>query len=187
MIYAIVRMYANAEQAQRAVEKLEACGLSREQCRINLVTSSSAATVEGLVGAITAGLVLKAHAQVYAQGVAQGRALVSLHAPFGTGRIYEEILDELGPVDSGVADDAAPPAWDDAAPFSSAFGWPVISKPNPYLFMGLPAILRSGATTSAALGLAELTSSDLAIFGTPALSRNPAPFSSLLHMPVLKS
>jgi len=187
MIYAIVRMYATAAEAAAALAKLESCGLSREENRLNLVTAASAASADGLVGAITAGLVLKAHARIYAQGILSGRALVSLHAPFGTGRIYEDMLDALNPVDSGVREEPRPPAWDDAAPFSSAFGWPVILQPSPYQFMGLPAILRSGATTSSWLGLGELADTDMAVFGAPTLSRNPAPFSAMLHLPVIKS
>ncbi len=184
MIYATVRMYATAAEATHAFSLLEARGLTREDNKINLVTPASAGTPEGIVAAITTGLVLRAHARIYAQGIAHGRSLVSLVAPFGAGRMYEELLDALHPVDSGVAEERDALVWEDAAPFSSAFGFPVLSRPNPYMFMGLSAILRSGRTTSAALGIGELASHDLAVFGTPRLSRNPAPFSGLFRLPL---
>jgi hypothetical protein len=178
-------MYATAAEAGRAFALLEERGLTREDNKINLVTPATAGTAEGLVAAVKQGLVLAADAQVYAQGIQRGLSLVSLVAPFGAGRMYEELLDELHPVDSGVVEPHEALIWDDAAPFSSAFGWPVISPPSPYRFMGLPAIAASGRTTSACLGLAELTSPHLAVFGTPQLSRNPAPFSGLFRLPLL--
>jgi hypothetical protein len=187
MIFATVRMYATAAEASKAFALLEDRGLTREDNKINIVTPGAGSTPDAVVAAITAGLVPKADARVYAQGIARGHALVSLVAPFGAGRMYEDLLDELGPVDSGVTPEHDGPVWDDAAPFSSMFGWPAISKPNPYLFMGLPAIVRSGRTTSDWLGLPELASNDFTVFGSPKLSRNPAPFSGLFRLPLLKS
>jgi len=185
MIYATVRMYATPAEASKAFALLEDRGLTREDNKINLVTPATASSADGLVAAIKLGLVLAADAKVYAQGIQRGLSLVSLVAPFGAGRMYEELLDELHPVDSGVVEPHEGVHWDDAAPFSSSFGWPVLSKPSPYLFMGLPAIDKSGATTSACLGISELSSPHLAVFGTPNLSRNPAPFSGLFRLPLL--
>jgi len=184
MIYPQVRMYATAEQAQAAVASVAGYGLAPD-C-ITLVTPATAATAAGLADAIARAKVLKADAKIYAQGVLAGKALVVVDAPFGTGSIYADVLDAAGPVDSGVPEPYWESGWDDAAPFSSALSLPVISKPSPYLFMGLPALLRSGRTTCAALGLPELASSDMAVFGSPKLSRNPAPFSGLLHLPLLR-
>ena len=184
MIYATVRMYATAAEATHAFSLLEGRGLTREDNHINLVTPGSAGTPDGIVAAITSGLVRKAHARVYAQGIARGLSLVSLVAPFGAGRMYEELLDALHPVDSGIPEERESLVWEDAAPFSSAFGFPVLARPHPYKFMGLPAILRGGRTTSAALGMGELASHELSVFGTPRLSRNPAPFSSLFRLPL---
>jgi len=185
MIYAIVRLYANPADAAKAYALLEERGLTREDHFINLVTPTTPAG--SVVAAIKdGGRVLEADAKIYAQGVARGLSLVSVHAPFGAGRMYEELLDELNPVDSGIPEAHEEVQWEDAAPFSSAFGFPVLSKPNPYLFMGLPAVAKSGATTSAFLGLGELASSHLSVFGTPQISRNPGPFSGLFRLPLLK-
>jgi hypothetical protein len=178
-------MYATAAAAGRAFAQLEDRGLTREDNQINLVTPETAGSAEGLVAAIKQGLVLEADARVYAQGILRGHSLVSLMAPFGAGRMYEELLDALDPVDTGLAPPLPEPAWDDAAPLSSALGLPVILPPSPYQFMGLPAIIASGATTSAALGLGELARHDFTVFGTPRLSHDPAPFSALLHLPLL--
>jgi hypothetical protein len=183
MIYPIVRMYANEQDAVRAYTRLQACGLASEL--INLVTPARASSENAAVAAIAAGLVLKAHARVYAQGILRGNSLVSVSAPFGTGRTYEAMLDEFNPVDSGLTEDHGGPVWDEAAPFSSAFGMPVLSAPSRYSFLGLPAISRAGATTSSSFGLPELARSDFALFGTPGLSRNPAPFSSILKLRVI--
>lgn len=186
MIYATVRMYATAAQAGKAFALLEDRGLTRADNHINLVTPAAGSSADALVAAITAGLVAKADARVYAQGILRGHSLVSLIAPFGAGRMYEELLDELGPVDSGLAVPESAPAWDDAAPFSSALGLRAISPPSPYRFMGLPAILREGRTTSEVLGLPELANPHLAVFGVPQLSHNPGPFSALFRLPLLR-
>jgi len=187
MIYALVRLYATPDVAAKAYALLEEYELSKEENFINMVTPATATTVDGLAAAIRdGGRVLASDAKIYAQSVAAGNSLVSLHPPFGSGRIYEELLDELNPVESPVVDEIEKPVWDDAAPFSSGFGFPVISKPNNYLFMGLPAIAKSGATTSSFLGLGELTNPHLSVFGTPQISRNPGPFSGLFRLPLLK-
>jgi hypothetical protein len=177
-------MYATAEQAQAAVASVAGYGLASDA--ITLITPSTATTAAGLAAAIAKAKVLKSEAAVYAQGVLAGKSLVIVDAPFGAGSIYADVLDAAGPVDSGVPEPYWESGWDDAAPFSSALSIPVISKPSPYLFMGLPALLRSGRTTCAALGLPELASSDLAVFGRPNLSSNPAPFSGLFHLPLLR-
>jgi len=184
MIFPIVRMYASAQDARNAYAAVEKCGLSSDL--INLVTSETSTFEDGLVAAITKGMVLAADARIYARGVLLGKGLVSVNAPFGTGRAYEDLLDSFNPVDSGIAPDGPTLVWDDAAPFSSAFGFPILSKPSRYAFMGLPSNSRDSQTTSKSLGLPELASSDFSLFGSPKLSRNPAPFSKLLGLKVLR-
>lgn len=187
MIYALVRLYATHDVAAKAYALLEEYGLSKEENYINLVTPTSASSVDGLAAAIRdGGRVLASDAKVIAQSVAGGQYLVSLHPPFGSGRIYEDLLDDLGPVGNGVVEEREYLVWDEAAPFSSAFGFPVISKASPYQFMGLPAIAKSGATTSSWLGLGELADSNFSVFGTPRISSNPGPFSGLFKLPLLK-
>ena len=78
MIYATVRMYATADQAKKAFALLEDRGLNREDNKINIVTPGAASTPDGVVAAIVSGLVPKAHARIFAQGIARGHSLVSL-------------------------------------------------------------------------------------------------------------
>ncbi len=183
MILPIVRLYATAQQAEDAITKVRANGLPSSQ--INLVGPSTAASEDGLVSAIAKGNVLLAHAKVYAKKVKAGHFLVSVSAPGGTGRFYGGVLDASGPSDSGIQETFPGRAWEEAAPFSCAFGLPVLSKPSMYDFAGIGAIDHTGKTTSANWGLPEIASSSLAVFGRPKMSRNPAPFSSLFHIPVI--
>jgi hypothetical protein len=141
-----------------------------------------------VLSAIMAGYVLKAHARVYAQQVRQGCSLVSIQAPFGTGGIAEGLLDECGPVKSGVdTSDDSLPLWDDGAPFSSALSMPtLVDATAPFSrFWVLPTITRKGGTVTGSLGLPEISSSDSYLFGTPSLSRSPSPLSSMLGLPTL--
>ncbi len=186
MIYATVRMYSTVAEATRAYEMLEQRGLTRQDNRINLVTPASGATPQAIVAAIEVGLVPSAEAAVYAQAVQRGLSLVSLVPPFGTDGIYSRMLDKLNPVDVGVRRPRRMLQWDDAAPFSSALGLRAVSPPSPYRFMGLPANSGSGRTLSEVLGLPELTSSHFCLFGTPRIFSNPAPFSGLFNLPLLK-
>ncbi len=186
MIYAIVRMYSTVAEATQAYEMLEQRGLTRQENRINLVTPASAGTPQAALAAIEVGLVPRAEAVVYAQAIQRGLSLVSLVPPFGTDAVYSRLLDQLNPVDVGVRRTRSLLKWDDAAPFSSALGLNAVSPPSPYRLMGLPSNARSGRTLSELLGLPELASSHFSLFGTPKLSRNPAPFSGLFRLPVLK-
>jgi len=183
MILPIVRLYATAQQANDAIAKVRANGLPSSQ--INLVGPTSAATEDALAAAIAKGNVLNAHAKVYAKKVKAGHYLVSVIAPGGTGRLYGNVLDAAGPSDMGIQETFPGRVWEEAAPFSCAFGLPILSKPSIYDFAGIGAIDRTGKTTSAKWGLPEIASSRLAVFGTPGVSHNPSPFSSLFHIPVI--
>ena len=195
MLYPIVRLYANSQDAEAAVAKVLASGLPRE--RVNLVTPSSAASEDGIVRCIAAGLVLTAQARAYAPAVRGGQYLVSVSAPGGTGVMYTALLESCHPVGGGIGERTQGRQWEEAAPFSSIFGLPVISPPSPYDFLGFPAVDRTGRTTSSSWGLPEIASShfslfgnqdisqDFAIFGNPNVSGNPSPLSSLFHIPVI--
>jgi hypothetical protein len=184
MILPIVRIYDSATLAGEAVTRLLDAGLDSSQ--VNLVTPDTAATEETIAAAIASGMVLMAHAKQYAKAIKAGHSLVSVNAPFGTGRRYTEVMESCRPVAKGLDEEVAMAGWDEATPFSCAFGLPVLLPPSRYSFLGLPSLSRNGATTSASLGLAELASPDFMLFGTPKLSRNPAPFSSLFNLPVLR-
>jgi hypothetical protein len=193
----IVRMYASPEQAKLAVERLRRWGFEQEL--INLVTASStppanapasAASDDPVLSSILSGYVLKAHAKVYAAEVHQGRAMVAIRPPFGTGGIAEELMDECNPVKSAlVIEQRDPmPMWDEAAPFSSAFGLPVLVRATaPFsAFWVLPVVTRRLKSLGAALGIPEVIRSSWYLFGEPKLSRSATPLSSMLGLPLLK-
>lgn len=192
----IVRMYASPEHAKRAIEKLRRWGFEQEL--ITLVTASStppanapasAASDDPVLSAILSAYVLKAHAKVYAAEVRQGRALVAISPPFGTGGIAAQFLDESDPVQSSlvIEPEDPMPLWDDAAPFSSSFRLPVLVRATaPFsAFWVLPVITRRFRSLSAALGLPELKRSSSYVFGEPSLARSSTPFSSALGLPLL--
>jgi hypothetical protein len=217
MIDPIVRMYETEEQARGAVSKLKSQGLPQD--RIVVVTPEAGGeegSFEAIASAIMAGHVLRGQARVYAESVQAGRSLVVVRAPFGTGTRVNYLLDRFGPVETGAK--VAPkrsPAWDEAAPLSSALQIPPLSRPRSAPFsdlFGWPALSR-GRTFQAKY--AELTSPDWTFsarlglrllsrkskpwaslrgksgpawtrsFGLPLLSANPAPLSARLNMHLL--
>lgn len=187
MIYPIVRMYATAQQAAVAVDKLRTWGFPADA--ISVVGPAAASdTPQTIDKALMAAYVPGAETDPYIKGVLDGHSVVVVRAPFGLGGIATEYLISAGPVDSGLNSFEPLPAWDDAAPLSSALHIPVLTgrSASPY---STPCLLtRNGGTVGAALGLPELTDAGTPTtegFGMPMLSDNPAPLSSLLHLPVL--
>jgi hypothetical protein len=192
MILPIVRLFDSAAKASAALAKLADWGFLDSD--ISVVSPSgtghtaAASGEDPIVSQITSAMVLRSHARTLANGVRRGGTLVIVRAPFGTGGIAANILDRAGPVDSGVPDAAArKPAWDDAAPLSSALWAPTLvdSDDSFSRFWGLPLLTRWQRTLCSALGMGELASPDFSLFGTPALTRNPSPLSSTLGLPVL--
>jgi len=194
--YPIVRMYAAPEQAELAVAALKSRGFEQEW--INLVTASSkppanapasAASDDPVLSSILAGYVLKAHAKVYAEEVRRGHALVSIQPRFGTGGMAEQLMDEYDPVESAlvIERDDALRLWDDAAPFSSTFGIPVLVRASaPFsAFWVLPVIVRRLKSLGGALGISEVTRASWYLFGEPQLSRSTTPLSSVIGLPLL--
>lgn len=187
MSQTISRMYETHEQAARAIAALEREGYSDS----HMVSGSLAgAAADDIVAAIIKGNVLKAHAQVYAQGIGQGRSLVTVHAAFGTAARAQRILHEHGPIDSGVSDTSSDVmAWDEATPMSCILQMPLlVREPAPFSrFWNLPVLTRGSCWLSSLLGLPLLTvaTPHTSSFGIPLLSRNPTPLSSLLKIPTL--
>jgi hypothetical protein len=192
----IVRMYASPEQAKRAVERLRHWGFEQEL--ISLVTASStpppnapasAASDDPVLSSILAAYVLKAHAKVYAAEVHQGRALVAIRPPFGTGGYAEEFMDDCDPVESALVIERGDsmPLWDEAAPFSSALGIPVLVRATaPFsAFWVLPVVTRKLKSLGAAVGIPEVIRSPWYLFGEPKLSHSGTPLSSMLGLPLL--
>jgi len=183
--YPIVRMYETEQQATHAYNKLRAWGFTDE---VTNLVASGVGSLPDILAAIMAGYVLRADAEIYAQGVHRGLALVSVRAPFGTGKYAAEILDRLDPVDSGVKEVINRGLiWDEDAPVSSALHLPTISHGaapfSNFWGLGVPMYRR---TLSGVLGIPELVDSESSLSrGMAHLSDNPAPLSSLLHIPLL--
>ena len=199
-MHTITRLYETAQQATHAVQELKRYGF--DESLINVVAHDSADRAGAVPAArdaaaaaasIMAGGVLRAEALDYAVAVQQGRSLVSVRAPFGTGAVAIGVLERCGPVDDDIQrarhvvagwDDAAPfssvlwiPALaDGAAPFSRFWNLPVLTArgDNGLLstLLALPLLTRRGSTLSSKLGL-------------PLLTRRGSTLSSKLGLPLL--
>jgi len=123
-------------------------------------------------------------------------AVLSVEVPFGRGQLAEQILSRHGPSkpvrsEGGVSSRRITDSGhgDDAAPFSSMLGLPVLAESKPTTVSSLgdqsptftSGLLSNDFYVSSLFGLPLLTSS------TPraALIDNPAPLSSMLGLPVL--
>ena len=184
----ITRMFANAATAAKAASELREEGYDD----VFVVTPPAAADtpLSAVAAQIAQGRVLLADAKVYANGVAAGHGLVTVHAPFGSGLLAETILDSHGPVDSGMPKPVRTSMWDDAAPLSSILAIAtVIEDPDPMSkVMGIPAVTSGNCSLSGTIGMPLLTSGELGDrgrLGISYLSDNPTPLSSLLGLPVL--
>jgi hypothetical protein len=172
MSHEISRMFATAEAARAAAAELAEEGF--DDVHVVNPPSSADAPVSAIAAQIALGRVHMPDAKVYAEGVARGGSLVTVHAPFGSGMLATTVLESHGPIDSGMPAPPPPRMWDEAAPLSSALGMDVlINDPTP---------------GSRVLGIQPLTGSDCSFSGTigmPLLSDNPAPLSSLVGMSTL--
>lgn len=204
MIYA--RMYATEQQALDAVEKLREEGFPTDTI-FTLVPGGEGdkALADKVRTGIKAGFIPESEGRIYARCMELGRSLVFIRVAFGYGLIATEILDSCDPVDThhlpepGAAFSSAPLSaamgWpvikaDQAAPLSSLFGFPALKSSSAFSF-GASSLLSDKATPlSSMFGLKTLISqgqSTDSSFGMPLLSRNPAPFSSLLGLPLLSN
>lgn len=150
-----------------------------------------AVTVEGLSMAVLAGFIPKGEAEAYADGLRLGRSLVAVRAPFGQAREAIIILDSFDPVAVAAvrrAPQQRSPAWDEAAPLSSALQWRTIQSNRPAPFsavLGLPTLSRGRSFLSPMFG--ELGSPHFALFGRSSLSAKAAPLSALFGLKTLSS
>lgn len=171
----IVRVYDSAAKAQQAIDALVLNGFGTDL--INMVAPREPAqSLDDIAAAIRAGYVLKGYAKAYAGCVQRGQTVVSVRAPFGTGVMVTHLLDEAGPIDSGIPEvREAGPTWDEATPLSSALNLPVLAPSNVTFsgFWQMPMVLRDGqrSQTTFPVNLKK--------------GKNPAPLSSLLGMPLL--
>lgn len=202
----VVRLYDSSQQAQRALDALRRWGF--EPGRIVVLTASTAtaaaspsatstpsaraatdASDESLVAALRAASIPRAQVAQYAKALRRGHTLISVHAPFGTGGLVEDML---GPGEPVVVERSRHSAGhllpsDDPAPLSETLGLPTLTRRGRTTSeaLGLPTVVRSGRTTSEALGLPTVTNTDHYTLGAPRLSDQAAPFSRLFGLPVL--
>ncbi len=185
MTIPIVRMYETEQKARDAVGKLREEGFIPDTIHlITPVSKGEADTIEPVSIAIRAGFLPEPHAAVYAEGIQQGRSLVSIFAPFGHGQLATQILDGCSPVDTGLeGPQGRSIAWEEGAPLSSAFMLPTLwrNKPAPFSTVFGLEMLSSGRSFQSPR-YKELANSDFALFGRSRLSPNPTPLSSLFHL-----
>ncbi len=187
MSFEISRMYGTAADAQNAAEELREEGFDD----VHVVTppAGSDVPVSAIAAQIAQGKVLLADAKIYAKGVAAGSSLVTVHAPFGTGKLATVIMDGHNPVASGMVVPEEEPVWDEAAPLSSAMHWPTrVDDPTPASnVIGVPPLADPYWSFSKMLGLPLLADDKMpeGRWGMKFLSDNPAPLSSLLGLPTL--
>jgi hypothetical protein len=181
-------MFATAAAAAKAADELHEEGY--DDLFVVNPPGASDVPVSAIAAQIAAGRVHLPDARIYAKGVAAGHSLVTVHAPFGSGKLAETILDSYGPIDSGIAPSTPPSMWDEAAPLSSILAIAtVIDDPDPMSkIFGIPALTSGNCSLSGTIGMPLLTDGELGErgkLGIPFLSSNPTPLSSALGLPVL--
>ena len=184
----ITRLYASAEHAREAAAELSEEGFD-DVFVVN--PPEKDVPVSAIAAQIAHGRVHLPDAKIYAEGVARGGSLVTVHAPFGSGMKATVILDSHNPIPSGKPEPEPEILWNERTPFSSAMHMPLLlDDPAPASrVIGISPLAGANCSFSGMIGLPLL--SDTAAmpegrWGLPVLSGNPAPLSSLLGLPLLK-
>ncbi len=194
MTQTIHRMFDSHERASQAAQALRNHRFDRFD-DVHVFGSRGPAGAElstdDIVVAMMKGYIAKADAKVLAQAVQRGGTLVTVHAGFGTAIAAIKVLEQHGAIESGLPDFKEElPAWDEAAPLSSALHLPPLLPDSATFsrFWNVRPLVQSGATTSSALGMPEISRSAGPFSGTfplPLLSRKPTPLSTMLGLPLL--
>ncbi|WP_029030677.1 hypothetical protein [Salinarimonas rosea] len=146
-------------------------------------------------GATADGFLPPGLARLYGRLLGEGAVVVSVKAPFGEGGAAEAIVRRA---EGYEAPPAAPPPRN-PAPFSTAFGLPVLTGSRSHTeliskwsfsdFLGIRMLSRRPAPLSQATGMPTLTSRPAerktTSFGMPMLSGSAAPLSSAVGLPTL--
>ena len=166
----IVRLYSSPQTASAAVDAVKAEGFTSD---LITVVSESAGSQDAIAATIAAAFVLKNEAKIYAQGVKQGRTLVIVRAPLGTGGLVEKLLNSAGPIDSGFEEPIVRTnVWDEGAPLSSAL-------------FGMPTVLKSELPLSRMFGMRTITKDpSFSLFGNGVISSDR--YKPILPFPLLK-
>lgn len=209
MTETICRMYPRPDIATAAADAVKRSGLQASLVHVVAPEDVSTLPIDDVVKAVTTCGVSRAKAQIYAQGLSRGEALVVVHAPFTAAEAASLELAKFQPIPSGVPD-AEPtrlPEWDESAPFSFALRLPTKSSdPTPFSrFWNLPLLRESRAGDPENLEIISLFSKKANLFsgvfaapmlskvatplsnffGLAASSKSATPLSDWLHIPTL--
>jgi hypothetical protein len=180
----IVRMYETQKKARDAAGKLRKGGFHDDSILLMTPPKGEAVAPGALEGAVTAGFVPANQASVYAEGLQNGRSLVAVRAPFGSGQVATNILESCGPVETGLERPAEPeiPWIDDAMPFSAALRFGAIWSGQAAPFSRLLGIPTQSRARTFEDKYPELTNPDWTFsskIGFDLLSHKPSPASVL--------
>jgi hypothetical protein len=205
----LVRTYDAAASATAAAKELTDAGFEHVM-QFKAAASKSAASRFKLIDEMTRAHIWQSHAEIYADRLGKGGALVVVHAPFGSSVTAAEILDAHNPLDEGIPTERAKHhdyTWNDATPFSSALQLPLLTKiklpaeeftglrsltKRPSLmseFIGMVLLTEGPARKTESMGLPLLSRSATplsSMFGLKTLTQNPTPLSSLFGLKVLR-
>lgn len=194
----IARLFDSAPQARSAFQALETAKIPKRF--IALVETPSGEEGEtpfdavSMVGAsMKAGRLLGEHASFYLSNMRPGQQLVVVDAPLGMTIKAKTIMAEHGAL--GITHEPPEPEpvpyqsiWRQPAPLSTMMGWDVLSRNSETYseFWGFP-VLATKRLTFLGRWFPTLTSPRFtlsSLFGLSLLSRNGAPLSSMLGLPI---
>ena len=189
MSLSIARMYRSQDEADAVAKELRQNGFNPEVIHAGAQPAAMAPASEGQAGdpvrdAIRQAGVARKPAEIFAEHVRRGEALVILEPLFGAGRAATSILDSHDPVEIDLPEEVFETVRPDpAAPLSSWFGWRVLlNDPTPLSNYLKQPVLKSEPASSATLDRIRRESEDPAPLSAkikmPLLSDNPAPLSS---------
>lgn len=199
-MFPIVRMYETQQQARAAAQALADEGLPPDAIFV-VSSDTGGAETSGMPAALKAGYALGGHpgffssenAEACARGLQQGRSLVGVSVPFGSGQKVIDLLEGFQPVES---EQVSPPIrkkvyqQEHGAPLSSFLGLPLLSRdPAPVSdFLGLPPLSKGLSFLSRGYDPSKKSRYSLSsLLGMKLLSRNPAPLSSRFGMKTLST
>lgn len=186
-----VRVFKTEASAKAADKALAKAGFSdRTAFFASQVKGKERIVVEK---AIENGLISERTINACIKALADGKSIVSVNAPFGTAVDAVKIMEGVKGVDKDSIGRYLP---SDPAPFSAAFGLPVLSKASPTSMLArsdwtFSSLLGFGLLSNKAAPLSSLFSLPLltarkknrkSSFGLPLLSSTAAPLSSLFGM-----
>lgn len=190
-----IRIYDTEENAQAAVAALTEAGFTENSV---FLPSSFKGKLKGkqkasVEAAVQAGTLPGRNVLLYCKTLKEGRPLVSVRVPFGSGMRANAILDGSDGVDGETLQRHAP---SDPAPLSSSIGIPTLSGSRPVTILadsawsmssmfGLRLLGKRAAPLSSLFGMKTLAAGKqgkTSSFGMALLSGKAAPLSSLIGL-----